>query len=317
MAKTPLEDFTTETLAGILDNNTALCNDFVNVVLNIPGSDFSVYTQQTYLLNDDNCPDCRVDLVIESDEVICFVEIKVESKEGYIQLERYSRVLDSLDPNKRKYLKYCTKYYDLKETVAHDFHQFRWAEVSKFFKVRNSSAIIDEYLKFLKKHDMSDDMNFQLNDLLSLQQINPVISLMDRYLDKLRPLLSKSFGDKFKEPSNLKQIKKFSRYVFLAENICGNGYSEMGAGFSLGDVPKLTVWIWIGSNDVSGLFKKSTEGIGDSIDTNHENWIGLNKSLSDFLSSDNMESDIEKWFDSSFKEIRSFIKATAQLNWHI
>jgi len=318
MAKTPLEDFTTEILAGILENDSALSDDFANNVLNIQGNDFSVYTQQSYPLNDDSCPDCRVDLVIESEDVICFVEIKVESKEGYIQLERYGRVLDSLDAKKRKYLRYCTKYYDLKETEVHNFHQFRWTDVSKFLKSRNTSAIINDYLKFLKIHDMSDDMDFQLNDLLSLQQMTAVINLMDRYLNKLRPLFSKLFGDNFKEISNLRQIKLHSRHILVSENVCGNGYSEMGLGFSFNDVPELKVWVWISpKNDVSSGFKKATETVNDPMLTNGEDWIGLSTPLSNFLSSENMELDIEKWFDISAKEIKAFTQATPQLNWHI
>ena len=57
-------------------------------------------------------------MVFYNKKVTCFVENKVDSKEGYKQLERYASVLSNIiegNPTQKVYLRYCTKNSDLKE----------------------------------------------------------------------------------------------------------------------------------------------------------------------------------------------------------
>ena len=112
-SKTPLEDFTTEAFAGILKYDPIIKNEFIRVFLKIPQGEYQIKTQVKYDLENDM--NCIVDLVFENEDIICFIENKVNSKEGYRQLERYSKVLDIYNlENKKTYLRYCTKYYDNK-----------------------------------------------------------------------------------------------------------------------------------------------------------------------------------------------------------
>ena len=46
-------------------------------------------------------------------------------------------------------------------------------------------------------------------------------------------------------------------------------------------------------------------------------WIGFGKPLTYFISSENIELEIENWFDSSFQTLKRFIEKTSQLDWHI
>jgi hypothetical protein len=318
MVKTPLEDFTTEILAGLLAGNSEIGDAFVNQVLNITGSGFSFSTQEHFLLNEAGCPDCRVDMIIRSDEVLCFIENKVESREGYIQLERYGLILDSYHPGLKTYLKYCTKYYDHKNFEQHEFHQFRWADVYRFLKQWRTLAAVEEYLAFLNEHDMSDNMDFTLNDLLALQELNSVVKKMDRYLEIIKPIFNRYFDrNKLRDASNLRQIKEYSRYIFHADNIFGeSGYSELGVGFDFSGVPSLKVWIWTDrKNDKSPAFKEMIQEV--KLQSNQENWIGLSIPITDFVSSENMELEIEKWFVKTFELIKEFVTSSPQLNWHI
>lgn len=317
--KTPLEDFTTEILAGILDGNKEILTSFVNHILNIEGDGFSISTQDIYLLNDDFCPDCRVDLVVKSPSVLCFIENKVESKEGYIQLERYGKALNKYKNNQITHLRYCTKYNDPKDFVEHNFAQFRWADIYKFLKTWQSLSIIKEYLEFLNNHNMSDNMTFNFNDLIALQQINPVLKKLDNYLDKIRPSFNKIIGPRLKDLALLKQIKEHSRYILLMDTPFGTGYSELGFGFRLTDVPSLTVWIWCsGGNNKRKEFQNAINTYGsDALFANSENsWIGLHKPLSDFISSENMDVAIEQWFILAFNLIKDFSSQTKELDWH-
>ena len=107
--KTPLEDFTTEIFVGVLNNDNELKIRFCKDFLDLKSSNYIISTQKHYYL--ENEPKCIVDVVIESDKEICFIENKVNSKEGYNQLKRYSKVLNNLKTEKKKKTKlcYCTE----------------------------------------------------------------------------------------------------------------------------------------------------------------------------------------------------------------
>jgi hypothetical protein len=320
MAKTPMEDFCTEILAGILAGDQEVGDAFVNEVLQIEGGGFSFTTQETFRSPNPAHPDCRVDLVVRTEEMICFVEHKVESKEGYIQLERYAGILETYKPGLNTYLKYCTKYYDQKDISCHDFHQFRWADVFRFLRRWESSGTVNQFLNFLNEYDMSDNMEFTLNDLTALQGISPVVKKMDRYLEKVRAVFKLYFDDsRVKDSNNLNQIKSQSRYIFHLAYVFGAvNYSELGVGFDFAEdtSPQLKVWIWTNDkNSKATEFRLAIQNSG--FPNNGENWLGVTKPLSDFISSGNMEKDIENWFAGVFNDLQLFIKGYPELDWHI
>lgn len=319
MTKTPMEDFVTEILVAILDNNREIGRAFANDLLLIEGESFSYKTQVCFKSPNPLHPDCRVDIVVRSENVVCFLENKVESGTGYIQLERYSSVLKEYYGEHKTKLAYCTKYFDKKNIQEHDFHQFRWANIFKFLQTWKAIHTIQEFLDFLKEHNMSDDLDFNLNDLIALKGINPVLKKMELYLEKIQPVFGRYFNKgKIKEPTNLKQLKEHSRFIFYASAIFGEGgWNELGVGFDCSDNPALKVWIWTSdNNNKSAAFKFSIQQL-TGVESNKENWIGLTAPLSDFISSENMEENIEAWFDSAFQTIKKFKDATPQLDWHL
>jgi hypothetical protein len=319
MIKTPMEDFVTEILAAILENNTTIGRAFANEILRLEGDNFSFTTQDHFKSPDPLHPDCKVDIVVRSEGIICFLENKVESGTGYIQLERYANVLHEYHPDTKTKLAYCTKYFDVKEIKEHDFHQFRWANIYKFLKAWKHIHTIHEFLDFLKEHDMSDDLDFNLNDLIALREINPVVKKMDRYLEKIRPLFGRYFDKaKIKEPTNLRQLKEHARFIFYAGAIFGEGgWCELGVGFECSENPALKVWIWTSDNNTSSsAFRTAIQKI-DGLESNQENWLGATAPLSDFISSEKMEEEIEAWFDTTFQKFKEFRDGNPQLEWHL
>jgi len=319
MVKTPLEDFTTEILCGILSSDGTMGDLFVNEVLKITGHGFTFATQQFFPSPDPNHPDCRIDMMVRSDELICFVEHKVEAREGYIQLERYAHVLDLIGDAEgtTTHLQYCTKYYDDKPATGHNFHQFRWADVYRFLLPYRNKGIINEYLHFLKTHDMSDELNFSLADLTTMQGLNPIVNKLELYLQRLRPVFGRYFdASRIKDSKNLGQIKNHSRYVFHTDNIFGEGYAELGAGFYFEDAPRLKVWIWISDkHNKRAAFKTALHQT--ELLNNGETWLGVQKPLSDFISAERMDEQIETWFAEAFQTIKTFKNSHPELQWHI
>ena len=319
MVKTPLEDFTTEILSGILSSDSILGDLFANQILHLPGNGFQFKTQASFQSEDPAHPDCRVDMIVSSSEITCFVEHKVESREGYIQLERYARVLDRVGATEHTAtsLQYCTKYDEDKLITDHSFRQFRWADIYRFLLPYHNSGVINEYLDFLKSHDMSDELDLSLNDLITLQGMNSAVKKLDLYLQRIRRIFVQHFDpSKIKDSKNLDQIRNRSRYIFHSEYIFGDGYAELGAGFDLSDTPKLKVWIWISDKHTKKAeFKAAMSGI--ELLQADNTWLGANKPLSDFISADRMDEKIEAWFAETFQKFHDFKINHPELDWHI
>ena len=82
--KTPWEDFFTEVLAGVLQSDQQLLNDYAHEILKLPEDQFSLLTQARY-------SDSIIDMVFVGKRCICFVENKIDSPEGYGQLSKYAQ----------------------------------------------------------------------------------------------------------------------------------------------------------------------------------------------------------------------------------
>src|SRR5690606_23934065 len=103
--------FNTECFAGILKMHPEVLISFIKWI-KLPPGNYSVNTQLNYPLVDDR--NCIVDMVLENESTICFIENKVNSNEGWEQLNRYSKVLDQ-KTDKKTHLLYCTKKVDPKK----------------------------------------------------------------------------------------------------------------------------------------------------------------------------------------------------------
>ncbi len=193
--KTPTEDFTTEVLAGVLQSDGSLLDQFANKVLWIPGSNFTVKTQEKKYENS------IIDMVFENHESICFVENKVESREGYGQLSKYGSILSQLDNEKDVFLRYCTKYYDSKNASdieplpLEKFNQFRWTDVFNFCENYQDNLLVQLFVKYLKELGMSSIPEFDLYDLMAMQQFRRTVDKMDECLEIVKPKFIEYFGE--------------------------------------------------------------------------------------------------------------------------
>ncbi|MDD2620330.1 MAG: PD-(D/E)XK nuclease family protein [Syntrophomonadaceae bacterium] len=329
MAKIPLEDFTTEILVGILQKNKEILNEFVNQVLKIDGASFKIGSQKKYTLPDD--VNCIIDIVIENDSLICFLENKVNSGEGERQLERYSRVLIGLktEAPKNSYLRYCTKYNDPKEITDIDFNQFRWSDVYKFLECHQENELIGEFLEFLEEYNMGSVKRFQTHDLLTMNNINSTIAKMDECLDIVKPKLVERFGKTSSNNDRIKRLYSHEQYaIWTTTGVIGAGDSDVLVGFYLNDEegnsePGLLVRLFIDERNseykhVKEETSKFFEGqdafdFYDDEDGEYACWY--EKSLSDFLSSENQLEEICKWFNEKIDKIYALQDLTS-LTWN-
>lgn len=316
--KTPLEDFTTELLVGILEDDQKLLDKFVNNILKIDGDGFEIDSQEKYKLHKDT--DCIIDVVIKNDNTICFLENKVNSYEGDRQLERYSKVLKKINEkqNKNIYLRYCTKYYDPKKINHIDFLQYRWCDVYRFFEQYIDNNLIMEYLDFLEEEGMSSAGDFNYEDLIVMTKINSTIAKMDECLDNIKETLSSIFNEpNERDYKRLKQIMKEENYIIWVEDIISNSRSYMSVGFTFQEdldtkAPFLNVDLSIHETNLKFnkvvKMKDELESIFDSDYSDDEKLLfSFEKSLSDFISNDNQFEDICDWFNNNIYTVKTLI----------
>jgi len=317
--KTPLEDFTTELFVGLLNIEKEIKKSFISDFLDLPNADYYLRTQVKYELKNDT--NCIVDFVIESDDLICFIENKVNSKEGKRQLERYGKVLDSY--SKKTKLLYCTKYYDNKGYSNHHFKQIRWFEVAKFLNKFEDNSLVVEFINFLTTHKMAQKLTFSAQDFLTLENLQNILSLTNEHLDRVKPIFQETFKSpkKISDVRSVSQVLRHNRLIFMFSDIISeNGWSEIKYGFQLGN-PAIYVGIWIDKkNNAYTDFIKAIEPfknkfiikkieIGISVE--------LKKDISVYLNDDDADTDIANWFKDAFIEFGNLIKNTSNLNWKI
>ncbi|MAX70791.1 MAG: hypothetical protein CMC76_06760 [Flavobacteriaceae bacterium] len=324
--KTPLEDFTTEGLAGILQLNEDICNDFCLSFLNLPEDIYTVETQYFQAISDDK-PNCIVDLVIIGEKHVAFIENKVESSEGDEQLLRYKLALHQNQVEKEKYLFYCTKYADPKEPKEFDvnFNQFRWYEVAKFLRQYKDVPLVQSYLEFLTSHKMSQDNTIKSEHLVAMENLLKTIEIVEFHIEKSKNTFELIFGrDKSDRNFHWAQIKNHNRIGYLKTNVLNSlsgKWSEVLYAIHLESL-KMITQIYVDSDhdaydafvdlkgvEESGFSRTYFENKGLSIKLEQDLGLYLNNEQSDKLIAD--------WFSLSFNKIKVLIQQNNHLQWNL
>jgi len=315
----PLEDFNTECLAGVLKMSPDFLANFVKL-LKLPLGDYSVKTQETYSIKEVNMPNCIVDMVLESDSTICFIENKVNSGEGWKQLERYGKVLDAI-VDKETYLRYCTKRIENKVKEEHDFWQFRWFQIAKLIKDHHSKDLLaSDYFQFLKQNNMALDYSISSSKLLTMENFINAYDTMKFHIEESL----KDFQTAFPQANiiskiNINEIWEHERLSMLIEfPLKDTHYSEILYAINFDD-GMLHTQIFVDSSHTKQnlLFNNAKRLDLFAIVDRSEYGLALrnSKKLEDFIGQDDFEEQIKTWFADSFADVRTFIDKTPELGW--
>lgn len=308
-SKTPLEDFTTEVFVGILNIEKEIKNDFIYKFLQLKEDHYSLKTQVKYSL--DNDQDCIVDFVLEGRYSICFIENKVNSKEGWRQLERYSKVLDSFGEDKSTHLIYCTKFHEKKKIDLHNFKQIRWFQIAKFLKEYKNNKTVNNFLTFLKNHRMSQELTLTTNDFITFENIQRTINLVNGYLDRVRPIFREKFrkNNKVSDGRSTGQVIQYNRMIFFYKDfIKGSSYSEIKYGF-LFDEPRIFADVFL--HNKHNQFENVQEEAKNHpllhiVVSDHGVAIGMSKGISSYLNDESADDKINEWFIGAFTALEKF-----------
>ena len=319
--RTPLEDLTTEFLAGVLESEQELLNSFVNEVLQIAGSEYSLFTQKTYKsdedVHDENQRFRRIDMVFSNRDNLIFLENKIESAEETDQLKTYANILKKEKPEGNYYLRYCTKYYDPKNPEDYGdrniFFQFRWSQVATFFQnYQKQNPLIREFPVFLRRHGMGQIESFKEEDRETMQFVFTTLEKMHQTLELITESFKKYFGD-IPKKSWAEQILFRNRYGIVSKHEIFIDNSSVFVGFSFAkhlnkEAPVLQILLWCKSdNDSAILDHANQEGFRPY------NWgadgigISVEEPLSNFINIENQSTEINRWFEKKMKMFDKFI----------
>ena len=317
--RTPLEDFNTECFKGVLEFNPELSKKFIKKFLKLPDGNYSIRTQVRYNLKDD--PNCIIDMVLESSTTVCFIENKVNSKEGWEQLARYIKVLEEIGGkyHKKTYLMYCTKYEDKKQNVEHHFRQFKWRDIG-FWLDKNypKDNFVINYTSFLKKQNIMPDTLVTTDTVISLKNFLKTYESMDIHIKNAEKHFKYYFPKSdVQKQEKIPKIREHDRIARLISNVLENKSVHTEILYSIHfEGVRLQSQIWIHKTHPQCdliLLKAKELNYFDSAEKNE--WGALmkfNKGLYHFIDNDDAEIEIEKWFKESFKMIAQFIAITPE-----
>lgn len=321
--KTPLEDFTTEGLAGILQLNEEIFNDFCLNFLNLPEDTYTVETQYFQAISDDK-PNCIVDLVILGKKHVAFIENKVESSEGIEQLLRYKLALHQNQAEKEKYLFYCTKYADPKEPEKFDvnFNQFRWYEVAKFLRQYKDIPLVQSYLEFLTNHKMSQDNTIKAEYLNTFENMRKAIDVVEFHIENARKDFNNLFGDdKLNKNVNWDQIRVHERFCYYKSKILhseSGKWSEILYAIEFKTLNMMTQIYVDKSHECYEDFLSLPLLVGFvKIEFEFGTALQLNTNLGTYLNKPDADILIKNWFLESFKKFHDLALSQNNLKWNI
>lgn len=316
-SSTPLEDFTTECFAGVLSHHTNVLDTFAEW-LRLPKERYKVRTQVRYALENDQ--NCIVDMVLESAGCICFIEVKVHSKEGWRQLERYSNVLDGII-KKEKFLIYCTKFIDAKTVSGHNFKQFRWTDIATLLsKSYNEIPLVKDFIHYLKVHDMAQDYDLTTNTVITMQHFMKTYTAIEYHIQQAIPAFNSLFPSaRLEKENSLNKIGEFDRIGRVAKRITldKHNYSEILYCIHLTTVKMQTQMWFSNTHPQVHQLRKLVEKHAVLKYWQDENGLGIfmDCKLYPFIEDKNADDKIKEWFYGSFQVFQSFIVENEDVDW--
>lgn len=325
-SRTPKEDFCTECLAGILESDQSLLNDFVKSVLGIHiEEDFFLSTQEVYFHEGQKS---IVDLVFQSRSAICFLEMKVDSSEHSGQLDKYYDFLLKhwKFEDKETYLRYCTLFLEEKKKDWQGFSQLRWKNIADFFADKTEkNSLIKSFYQFLKEMKMAGNERFTYEDIVGLQRFSEITAKIDEIFQLLQPELEKNFKKTSGGVNASGQVRNHNRLALWCQDVVGDSWSEILISFNFsGGVhsngPTLVAQLWISKNnsqydDIRKAVLDDEELSFIEDNANNGGAILFKKSLVYFLEEEDQIGQIKNWFSDAIQELSEFKKKQSDLEW--
>lgn len=231
----PEEDFFTEVIAWLFENNQSLFFIWLSerLQIDVPYSDCHVETQVEFEKLEGHETSSRPDLVItlfeDEEKDVLMIESKLGAMEGPEQLPRYAEHLSHDFPDARnRYLVFITRAYDPKETsyvyryikdLNIEFKQTRWFEFYQFLLKQPSETMLNEVIGFMEEKRMSKITKITPAVLIALNGYPDIYNFFQSVLDaEVYERITQVTGKKPRsEEKRLRNVAEMRRYLLICD----------------------------------------------------------------------------------------------------
>jgi hypothetical protein len=341
----PLEDFFTELAAYLFASHKTILYDFLghlNLLNSETYSEAHVLTQKTFEPLEHHHSSSRPDLVVEfisgDHRDVIFVESKIGSHEGHLQLQRYAEILDQLTGYRKRSVVYITRDFDPKDKADIfknipnsdvQFYQFRWHQLYHVLRSHSDIELVRETIIFMQEYRMAHNNQFSSIDVLTLSNFTKSLKIMEETMwGKTSQKFVAVLGGMKKSSTAMTQLQNFGRYIM---NTSMPGQWWCGLGFSLErqdltDYPTVSLMLEVAPNsqyreeiiEVMKIISQKDGWQGYELN-NSKAWSGIvrERSLQDFLSGADHVSAIQQFFSQGLDELEAIKKQYAHLPWGV
>lgn len=340
----PREDFFTEVVAHLFEAEPETCLAWIDQAGLLSQKErlgVRISTQHSLDALEHHATGSRPDMLIQAydeegiDAVL--VESKIGSREGLDQLRRYAELLVGLPDAREKTLVYITRDYDPKgeEEILEGldgrirFAQLRWHDFYHFLRTQPETTLTVETLSFMEEHTMAQSSKFTPVDVLAISNLPKALAMMDETMQgEVSEKLQSVIGDSSKVRANtLLALKEHNRYMVYAtlqgwSFWCGLIYHLQPE--HIADYPWISLHLEVSSNaparneivEAMQEIEKREEWYGYNLSI-PKVWAGVKRerSLQDFLSSEDHVTEIKRFFLESLEELREIKEQYPHLPW--
>lgn len=332
------EDLLSEIFADIISDKEVLISyikHFLGITLVDPYG-INITTQKTLSRIEDHETDSRPDLVIQFCEqdkkYILFFENKIQSEEGYNQLERYADHLRSYhDDGYLTFLIYTTRYDDPKDEnkifskgKSGKFIPLRWYRIYYWLK-GHEDPYINRVLEYMEEIGLKESRRFLPQDMYALQEMNRLQHMMDECLDgAVDEVMTKLFGKATGWSNRGVQLRDQFRYYKMNDQANG---TWVGCGFHLTEDEYPLVCVQYEVSPTCSQREEVIKAMTEFLENNPEwegydldddsRWSGIScdRPLLVFLNEEDHVLSIQKYFSEKLKELHLLKQQNSQLGW--
>ncbi|MGG2201403.1 PD-(D/E)XK nuclease family protein [Paenibacillus validus] len=276
-----------------------------------------------------------IHFTIDDHHHLLFIENKLGSQEGFLQLSRYSDHLRTYqDSGYKTHLLYITKYHDPKDSKAFiaadnnaSFKQLRWYEVYNWLKL-NRNAFIDKVLEYMEEIQLNETRRFVPQDIYAIQNMQRLVSMMDSCLGgAVEETLRTNFGPLERQYQRERFVQLRDNWRYMTRRYIPNE-SVVSIGFYIteGEYPLVSIMYEVSRkserfDEIVGAMKvfisKHPDWTNETDSDDDPPHICYDISLLQFLLEEDHISSIQKWFLDKLIELTDIKVTNPQLGWGI
>lgn len=333
-----LEDYLTEIFAEVLLTD-GLLQDFLRKLASIEVGELQIReatTQKTYAKQEEHHTDSRPDVMIRfsagGKPHVLFIENKLGTYEGELQLKRYADHLRGYEAEGcLTHLIYVTQLHDPKRRQdivgagsGTTFRQVRWYQIYNWLKP-HGGELIRLLRTYMEEMRLNDSRKFVPQDMYAIQHMERLIRMMDACLDgKVEDIVSRLFSRSTGWTNRFVQLKDSYRY--MKQNDQGN-FTTVLIGFYLtdGDYPSVCIMFEVNpkcpkrAEVIAAMraFAEEREGWSAEDLEDKTGWssISCERSLLEFLSTEDHVEAIQTYFAERLQELHAIKRDHPELEW--